>query len=126
MLVAAGCQAPTIHAADAGDAADAAGDAPVCAPIRGPMGVCSEPADEDGDCIPDSCDGCPNVFEKPPATAPGPAMAAEACTSVHAPFDTLTKRVLFEPFANVARWKEVLTELPPDQRLRIVDDRVER
>jgi hypothetical protein len=118
-----GCEAPHISVAAAPDSAtDSSVDAPkTCKEILGPDSkVCTGP-DEDDDCIRDACDDCPNVPQEVPVVrAPGQAAVGKSCM-MFAPFDTVTRRLFFDPFTDVAAWTEITPPLGPDEALHIVD-----
>jgi hypothetical protein len=103
-----GCTAPRIVLLESDDsgsevATDAASDShESCRTFRLDGGVCSG-HDDDGDCVPDTCDSCPSVVDAPLTgsvldkgieTIPEGA----ACAHAFAPFDTVRTRLFFEPF----------------------------
>lgn len=124
LVFAVSCTAPPISVGPAGDAgADArAIDAgPVCTEKpRFDGGVC-DGVDEDSDCIPDSCDDCPNVPQEFSRVGESPSVAGSVCTHPDAKFAACTRRLLFEPFADVSAWTETLPRLPPEWALRAND-----
>lgn len=96
------CEAPPIRLAPS----DAGVDAPkVCAKVIGPDGATCTGPDEDGDCIPDACDDCPNVPQRlPSGRAAGIGAVGASCVPPSSPFDVLTRRVRFDPFATSGPW----------------------
>jgi hypothetical protein len=72
----------------------------VCREIVAPEGgVCDPTFDEDGDCIPDECDDCPNVAQPLIVRSTGTAKAGAACIHPWAPFDRATQRLVFQSFS---------------------------
>jgi hypothetical protein len=106
VALAAGCDAPAIAVAPSDASAEAetvaVTDTRVCPTLFAADGKeCTGP-DEDDDCIRDTCDDCPLVWQ--PATveraAPGITTVGNACTQPDA--RAVTKRVLFDPFERLA------------------------
>lgn len=98
------CEAPPIRLADAGT--DGGVDAPkTCPTVYGPDGAPCTGPDEDGDCIPDTCDDCPNVPQPlPPGRAGGIATVGRACVHPSPPFDQLAKRLRFDACTTPGPW----------------------
>lgn len=104
VLCVVACEAPPIGLAPTDAAIDTL-DARVCAKVIGPDGMTCTGPDEDGDCIPDSCDDCPNVPQRVPSgRAAGIAVVGSDCQHPSTPFDQIGKRLRFEPCSSTGPW----------------------
>ncbi|MGZ3419737.1 MAG: hypothetical protein ACXWUG_24475 [Polyangiales bacterium] len=111
-LTLSACRAPLIVLEIEDASSDAAfGDVaidtrPTCRTFRLDGGVCAG-HDDDGDCVPDSCDSCPAVVDAPAtgtvlSSGIGAIPETAVCAHAFAPFDTVRTRLFFEPFEDAS------------------------